>query len=129
MKQIKAVLAELEPPYDLLVKVGLATALRPSELLALRWRDLDQETGTFTIHETIYRGELRPFTKTTREGETDKSLLTVHVPKPLIKELLAYRKAEGFIEREGIRWRVVSSVEPCYPRPIHRRQRLHLPQP
>jgi integrase len=69
------VLEELESPYDLLVKVGIGCALRPSELLALRWRDLDVKAKTFTIHETVYRGILRPYTKTTDKGETDKTLL------------------------------------------------------
>lgn len=47
--QLKAILSELELPYNLMVKVGVASALRPSELLALRWRDLDIEHRKFTI--------------------------------------------------------------------------------
>ena len=66
-------------------------AFRPSELLALRWRDLDVEAKVFRIRETIYRGELRPFTKTTSEDETDQTLLTVPVPDSLLQALLEYR--------------------------------------
>jgi integrase len=104
-EQFKAVLSELKSPYDLIVKIAIACAFRPSELLALRWKDLDEESKTFTIRETIYRGELRPFTKTTEAGETDKSLLTVPVPDALIAELLEYR---GNDSREGHRYKVVS---------------------
>jgi integrase len=90
----------------------IACALRPSELLALRWRDPDVEAKTFTIRETIYPGEsgkkeLRPFTKTTSEGETDKALLTVPVPDSLLKELIEYRGEDK--KREGKRFRVISS--------------------
>ncbi|HTS07945.1 MAG TPA: site-specific integrase [Candidatus Eisenbacteria bacterium] len=92
VEEFKEVMKELESPFDLLVKVGIACALRPSELLALRWRDLDVKTKTFTIHETVYRGQLRPFTKTTGEDETDKSLLTVPVWYVLVECLCEYHK-------------------------------------
>lgn len=39
MEQFNAVIAELGPKYSPLVKAGLLGAIRPSELLALRWRD------------------------------------------------------------------------------------------
>ena len=104
-EQFKAVLSELKSPYDLIVKIAIACAFRPSELLALRWKDLDEESKIFTIRETIYRGELRPFTKTTEADETDKSLLTVPVPDALIAELVEYR---GHDSRDGHRYRVVS---------------------
>jgi integrase len=90
-EQFNAVLAELEPPFDLLVRVGAACAFRPSELLALRWRDFDPKAGVFHIRETIYRGKLRPFTKTTKAGSTEKHLLTVVIPDALVKEVVKHR--------------------------------------
>jgi integrase len=90
-EEFRAVLAELTEPYNLIVQIAVACAFRPSELLALRWRDLDAKARTFTIQETVYRGEIRPFTKTTEEGETDKTLLTVAVPDALVEALLRYR--------------------------------------
>ena len=106
IEQLKAVLAELKSPYDLIVKVAVACAFRPSELLALRWKDLDVETKTFIIRESIYRGELRPYTKTTEADETDESLLTVPIPEALVEALLDYR---GTDVREGKRYKVVST--------------------
>jgi integrase len=50
----------------------LVTALRPSELFALKWKCLDFVKGTMTITETVYRGALRPYTKTTEEGDTQR---------------------------------------------------------
>ncbi len=93
--QFNAVLSELTPQFNLLVRVGAACAFRPSELLALRWRDFDPEARVFTIRETIYRGKLRTFTKTTKAGSREKHLLTVAIPDALAKELAEYRGAPG----------------------------------
>jgi integrase len=92
-EQFKAVLGELDEKHSLLLRVGAACAFRPSELLALRWRDFDPEARIFTIRWTIYRGVLRPFTKTTRAGSKEKHLLTVAIPDALAKELAEYRGA------------------------------------
>jgi integrase len=90
-EQFRAVIAELKPPYDLLFRVGIACALRPSELFALRWKDFNSEAGTFTLNQSVYRGEIRPFTKTTEEDEGDLSLITVTIPGKLVRELVEYR--------------------------------------
>jgi integrase len=90
-EQFQAVIAELDTKHSLLVRVGIASALRPSELLALRWRDFNAEKRMLTIRETVYRGELRPFTKTTREGSDEKHLLQVVLPDVLADELAKFR--------------------------------------
>jgi integrase len=91
-EQFHAVLAELDEKHSLLIRVAAACAFRPSELFALRWRDFDPEARAFTIRETIYKGVLRPFTKTTKAGSKEKHLLTVAIPDALAKELAEYRK-------------------------------------
>jgi len=55
-----------------LLRLILVTALRPSELFALKWKCLDFVKGTMTITETVYRGALRPYTKTTEEGDVQR---------------------------------------------------------
>jgi integrase len=90
-EQLTAVLKEVDPKYSLLIRVGLFCAFRPSELLALRWRDFDPVKKTFTIRETLYRGVLRPFTKTTDEGSGEQHLLTVAIPEVLVEELSTFR--------------------------------------
>jgi integrase len=90
-EQLTAVLAELSPQMNLLFRTGVIEALRPGELLALRWRDFDPHARVFHIRETIYRGRLRPFTKTTREGSGEAHLLTVAIPDVLAAELEQYR--------------------------------------
>lgn len=96
-EQFRSVIIEIEKDqefgnmYSLLLRVCVACALRPSELLALRWRDFDLAACTFTLRETVYRGVLRPFTKTTEADEEDSSLLTVAIPDTLAQELNDYR--------------------------------------
>lgn len=109
-EQFRAVVTELKPPYDLMVIIAGVLGFRPSELLALRWRDLDVEAMVFRIRETVYRGVLRPFTKTTSEDEKDQTLLTVPVPEDLVQALLEYRGKvyEGKeTEFRGKRYRIV----------------------
>jgi integrase len=71
MVELKALLeaAKWQPRDLALLRLILTTALRPSELLALKWKCLDNKQGTMTLYETVYRGKLRPYTKTSEEGE------------------------------------------------------------
>ena len=57
-----------------LLRLVLVTALRPSELFALRWRDFDSEKSTLSISVSVYRGVLRPYTKTTSEEDNAQRL-------------------------------------------------------
>jgi integrase len=92
LKQIKALLkaAMFQPRDRTLLTVMFVTALRPSELFALKWKHFDiDHKGTLTIVETIYRGKVRPYTKTTEEGDLDH--LTVFVPDAAMIALLKWR--------------------------------------
>jgi len=79
-EHVKALLkaAQWSPSDTALLSLILVTGLRPSELFALRWENFNSTKATLTIAETVYRGKLRPYTKTTEEGETDR--LTIFVP-------------------------------------------------
>lgn len=61
----------------LFLQIVFGTAMRPSEALALRWRSIDIATGILTVSETVYRGVVRPFTKT--EDEPERLLLPEYV--------------------------------------------------
>lgn len=90
-EQCTAILDQVRPQDRLLMETALFSAARPSELLALRWRDFDPEKGAFNLHETIVHGVLRPFTKTTDEGEQDKKFLRIPLPKKVVEALLLER--------------------------------------
>jgi integrase len=85
--QIKALLkaARLFVTDRLIIRLLLATGMRPSELFALRWRCFNEDWSALILSETVYRGRLRGYTKTTAEGETEH--VTVVIPKQLSADL------------------------------------------
>ncbi|MGO9575569.1 MAG: tyrosine-type recombinase/integrase [Terriglobales bacterium] len=106
-----------------LLMLIIATALRPSELFALRWKSFNSDMTMLTLTETVYRGELRPFTKTTEENATE--FVTLYVP-PFIADVMAewlhttkynaphdfvFANSEGgFITKENYTRRVLSPL-------------------
>ncbi len=73
-EQIKS-LMDIAAPFKMrtreyaLLRLFLSTGLRPSELFALRWRNVNLEESTLEIEATIYKGKIRPWSKTTEQGE------------------------------------------------------------
>jgi integrase len=53
----------------------MTNALRPSELLAFRWKCFDYDACTLKIMETVHKGKIRPW------GKTKKSLTVIHIPR------------------------------------------------
>jgi integrase len=86
LPEIKALLeaAKWQTRDLALLQFVLITALRPSELFALKWKCIDFKEGTMTLHESVYRGKIRPYTKTSEEGELprlvvpEQALLALH---------------------------------------------------
>lgn len=74
--------------YELLL-LELSTGLRRGELLALRWDDLDFQTGELRIERQVQRvkGEL-----TVTQPKTKSSSRTVILPEPVLDILKGYRK-------------------------------------
>ena len=124
--EIKALLeaAKFFPRDRVLLKLMLGTGMRPGELFALRWKCMNADCTTMTLMETVYRGKLRPFTKTTEEGDTD--FVTVILPKVVANDLskLHYEDTEyagaddfifhntegGFITKENYVHRVLNPL-------------------
>ena len=94
LPEIKALLkaAKWQPRDRALLRLILVTALRPSEVLALKWKCIDFKQGTMTIHETVYRGEVRAYTKTTEEGD---------VPRLVIPEAAVIALAEWHVQSKS----------------------------
>ena len=79
-EQLRAVLAKATRRDRLLLMLEMTDALRPSELFAIRWRTFDGE-NTLDLTETVFRGEIRSF------GKTSRSLGKMHPPDDLATEL------------------------------------------
>jgi len=76
------------PRERTLLTLIFVAPFRPSELFALKWKCFDGKNCTLTIAETIYRGMIRPFTKTTEEGEKDH--VTVYLPAAAVNALMKW---------------------------------------
>ena len=90
-EEIKRLLEAAEGRDRLLLRIVFATALRPSELFALRWSCFDAQERLLRITESVYRGKIRAFTKTTDE-RSDERLKRVFLPEVLVRELEEWRK-------------------------------------
>ena len=83
--QLRMALSELSIRDRILLELDMANALRPSELLAFRWKCFNYAACTLKIMETVYKGKIRPW------GKTRKSLTVIHIPQKLADDLEAWR--------------------------------------
>jgi integrase len=83
--QLREALQKCSQRDRALLMLDMTSALRPSELFALRWRSFDNR-NTLSITETVYKGQIRPF------GKTRKSLGDIYLPSGLAAELLRWKQ-------------------------------------
>jgi integrase len=83
--QLRSALNALAPRDRVLLELDMTSALRPSELFALKWKCFDSEASTMSVAETVYKGNIRPW------GKTKKSLAVIHIPSTLAVELEVWR--------------------------------------
>lgn len=81
--------AKEEGYYELFL-LELATGMRRGELLALRWDDLDFNTGELNIRRQVYRsrGQL-----VVSEPKTKSSIRTIILPPAMVSVLKEYRES------------------------------------
>jgi integrase len=65
-EQLRMALEELSAMDRILLELDMTDALRPSELFALRWKCFDRNHSTLTLRETVYKGKIRKWGKTTK---------------------------------------------------------------
>ena len=117
--QLRRALMELGLRDRILLELDMTNALRPSELLAFRWKCFDYEASTLKIMETVYKGKIRPW------GKTRKSLSVIHIPRNLADELQHWRDERpdsspeafmfanqlgGFLDTDNFRKRVLHKL-------------------
>jgi integrase len=117
--QLRLALMQLALRDRILLELDMTNALRPSELLAFRWKCFDYEASTLRIIETVYKGNIRPW------GKTKKSLTVIHIPKTLADDLHHWKErcpnsapeafifanqAGGFLDTDNFRKRVLHKL-------------------
>lgn len=86
--------AAAENRHALLFDFMLGTGMGPGEVLALRWRDLDLDASSATLHQTLTREGTR-WVIAKGEAKREQRLRTVILPESLIAPLRAHRKAQA----------------------------------
>jgi integrase len=117
--QLRLALMELGLRDRILLELDMTNALRPSELLAFRWKCFDYEASTLKIVETVYKGNIRPW------GKTKKSLTVIHIPRSLADDLQHWKEkcpngspeafifanqTGGFLDTDNYRKRVLHKL-------------------
>ena len=77
-------LAKVDEPHRTMVSLIAATGLRIGELLALRWRVLDLESGTLAVRESVFEGRFQ-------RPKTQKAMRTIPLGPNAIAALNAHK--------------------------------------
>ncbi|MGI8575306.1 MAG: tyrosine-type recombinase/integrase [Egibacteraceae bacterium] len=90
--------ASADHPLGVLWLVAVGTGLRRSELLGLRWSDLNLDAATATVRQTITETEqgYRP----REEAKSEASARTVHLDSRTVTALKEHRAEQERIRRE-----------------------------
>ena len=88
-EEVRDLLEELEPREKTMVLLAASTGLRRGELIALRWRDLDLDSGTAFITKSVFRNV---------EGDTKTRASRKPIPLParVVEELKAWRESSMY---------------------------------
>ncbi len=91
---IRAALATIHgTDLELPIRLAVTTGVRPGELVALRWRDLDLETGRAQIRQTLQRitGQGLIFAPT----KTHRSTRTIALDATVVEQLTTHRAGQA----------------------------------
>jgi integrase len=105
--------ALIEREYELPILVGLYCGLRPTEYLALRWRDVDLHTGVLRVTQNVHR--IRQDQMTEHMGQrvagfrfgpakTHRSKRPVSMPPVVVELLRAYRRVQAAVRLQAVVW-------------------------
>ena len=101
VEDVNRLIAELEPPYSAMVLLAAGLGLRVSEVLALRWEDLDWKKETVSIRRKFTHGELG-------EPKSKASRSTLPLGRVLLQALVEIKEDEGWLfpssKTGGPRW-------------------------
>lgn len=90
-------LEEANPMWRVMISLALTTGLRKGELLGLEWKNIDLNTGTIDVRQSLTYVKGTGFI--VKEPKTKNSIRKVAVPPSLIPDLEAFKK-QSAIERD-----------------------------
>jgi integrase len=90
-EQVGLLVSNLEEPYRTMVVVAASTGMRESEVLALRWDDVDKAAKTIAVRRSLYKGKLdRPKTE-----ESERVIPFGQAVSDALKRLQSSKRATG----------------------------------
>jgi integrase len=89
-EQFKAIVRLLPEPYNLMVLVCGCLGLRVSEVLALKWKDIDWESGTLQVEQVFTHGQIQNSAKT----QSSEGVLPLY--GPLLMALMEWRDKQDY---------------------------------
>lgn len=112
VKEWDLLFAEAEkesPQFFTLILLEWATGLRRSELLGLKWSDIDFEAGTLTVERAVINGKDGP---TISDTKTKQSKRTLTLPKDVLPVLDSHRRKQAPYRLKYREWRDNNLVFP-----------------
>lgn len=110
-QQMQAILASVSDTTRLMILIALCLGLRISEVLGLKWRDIDLEAGKLAVRQRWYRGDLdEPKTEASKNVRQLGPLVEEfkrRYPGPQARECFVFLGEDGVTppdEREILRW-------------------------
>ena len=123
-EEFKGLVVELTEPYRTMAITATALGLRASELLPLRWEDINFEDLTISVKRSIVSGEINPTKTTASEG-------TQPMDPGLAEILLQHRERSTFKADEDYvfagptgKWRWKDSILADYLKPAAARAKI-----
>ncbi len=102
-------------PICAAVVLAVLYGLRRSEVLGLRWRDVDFNRGTLTINNTVVMsGELRVEAETTKSKNSHRVITLLPDTIPYLQSLKKAQQASGSIPQKVCAWPNCGEVRPDF---------------
>ena len=87
------------------IKLGLMSGMRHGEMLALRWADIDFETGILSVVHNVARVYVLGHNFVEGDPKTDDGIRKIVLPQFVRDALCAHRKCQQAVRKEaGAKW-------------------------
>ncbi len=115
VKQLLSAAREEGEPIAAAVMLAACYGLRRSEIIGLRWKDIDFKKETLTISNTVVQnGDLRIEEEKTKTVKSHRSIVLLPVTIPYLKELRKKQEDAGINTDKVVAWLDGQTVRPDY---------------
>lgn len=103
--QLLKTAAKAKEPLRAAVVLGVCYGLRRSEIVGLRWKDIDFEKGMLTVRNTVTQnGKLRLEGESTKTSKSNRTLALLATTVPYLKRLQEQQIRNGLVLDKVCAW-------------------------